>query len=64
MTPDSPTAQSGPSADTAFPIGGEPLPAIHKKRDGFLLIRTDGSCRYLGFRESLAYRLFRRIPNV
>ena len=30
---------------------------IHKKRDGYLLIDTNGLCRFLTFWESVKYRL-------
>jgi hypothetical protein len=36
---------------------------IHKKRDGFLLCRIDGSARFLGWWEGILYRLGLRQPE-
>lgn len=33
-------------------------PAIHKKKDGYLLIYIDGEIRFLGFWESIKHRFF------
>lgn len=35
---------------------------VHKKNDGFLLINGIGKTRYLTFRESLRYRIFKVLP--
>ena len=32
------------------------VPEIHKKRDGYLLCRADGTVRFLGWWESVLYR--------
>jgi hypothetical protein len=42
---------------------GKPRFEIHKKRDGLLLIDDLRGCRFLNWRESLAYRLFGRMPK-
>lgn len=36
---------------------------IHRKHDGYLLIQTDGRCRYLTFVEAILWRVFRRMPR-
>ncbi len=39
---------------------------VHKKKDGYLLVKTDGpngSCRFLTFWESIRYQLFGTLPN-
>lgn len=35
---------------------------FHKKRDGWLMVRDDGSCRFLGLWEGVRYRLFGTRP--
>jgi len=38
-------------------------PAVHKKRDGLLLIRQDASVRFLTFWEGVKWRMFGEFPG-
>ena len=36
---------------------------IHKKRDGFLMIKDDGEGRFMTFVERVKYKLFGKVPK-
>lgn len=38
-------------------------PSITRKRDGLLMVRSDGSCRFLSWWESIVYRVSSRLPS-